>query len=86
VASAATPVCRRCEAEDASEESPSLYRIPLEEFQLACENYDGFCMNCQEMTNCGVEPDARAYECESCGERAVFGMEEALLMGAIQVV
>jgi hypothetical protein len=28
----------------------------------------------------GVEPDAREYECEACGEREVYGAQE-LLMG-----
>jgi hypothetical protein len=27
----------------------------------------------------GVEPDARRYECESCGEPGVYGAEELLL-------
>jgi hypothetical protein len=26
----------------------------------------------------GVEPDARNYECEACGERAVYGAQELL--------
>jgi hypothetical protein len=30
----------------------------------------------------GVEPDARNYLCEACGERRVFGAEEILLMMA----
>ena len=32
----------------------------------------GFCLNY------GVEPDARDYKCESCGERRVSGAEEIL--------
>ena len=40
----------------------------------------GFCMDCgAEAYNC--EPDARNYECESCGARQVFGAEEILLRG-----
>lgn len=35
----------------------------------------GFCVACGEDAN-GVEPDARKYECESCGEFAVYGAEE----------
>jgi hypothetical protein len=27
----------------------------------------------------GVEPDARKYECESCGEPGVYGAEELLM-------
>ena len=41
----------------------------------------GFCLSCGEEQE-GCEPDARGYECESCGERKVYGAEEVLLMGA----
>ena len=39
----------------------------------------GFCLACGNDV-LGVEPDARAYECEACGERQVYGAEELLLM------
>jgi hypothetical protein len=38
----------------------------------------GFCLACGEDAY-GVEPDARNYECEECGEREVFGAEECLM-------
>ena len=38
----------------------------------------GICTNCGEEQE-GCEPDARNYECYSCGKRAVFGAEELLL-------
>lgn len=38
----------------------------------------GFCLACGADAE-GVEPDARHYECESCGEKAVFGAEELLM-------
>mgnify|MGYP001566155748 CR=1 FL=1 len=38
----------------------------------------GFCIACGAEAG-GVEPDARRYECECCGERAVYGAEELLL-------
>ena len=41
----------------------------------------GFCLACGEETE-GVEPDARKYECESCGENWVYGADELMLMGA----
>jgi predicted RNA-binding Zn-ribbon protein involved in translation (DUF1610 family) len=41
----------------------------------------GFCTACGEEAY-GVEPDARKYECESCGERKVYGAEELLMMMA----
>lgn len=39
----------------------------------------GFCIECGEQQD-GCEPDAREYECEFCGARAVFGAQEVLLM------
>lgn len=37
----------------------------------------GFCVLCGEEAQ-GVEPDARKYECEACGEKGVYGAEELL--------
>lgn len=38
----------------------------------------GFCIACGTET-IHVEPDARMYECDVCGEHAVFGAEELLM-------
>lgn len=38
----------------------------------------GFCLMCGAEAS-GVEPDARRYECEACGERQVYGVEELLI-------
>jgi hypothetical protein len=55
----------------------------LEQFQEAQELQAGFCLDCGEMReNC--EPDAREYECDSCGEFQVYGAEELLLMGLVE--
>jgi hypothetical protein len=35
----------------------------------------GFCVACGAEAE-GCEPDARRYECESCGKKAVYGAEE----------
>jgi predicted RNA-binding Zn-ribbon protein involved in translation (DUF1610 family) len=48
-----------------------LYRVSLEN--------PGFCLACGAEAM-GVEPDARRYECEACGEAAVYGAEELLIM------
>ena len=29
----------------------------------------------------GVEPDAQRHECEACGEKAVYGMQEIVIRG-----
>ena len=39
----------------------------------------GICISCGADAD-GCEPDARNYECESCGQKQVFGAEEILLM------
>jgi predicted RNA-binding Zn-ribbon protein involved in translation (DUF1610 family) len=38
----------------------------------------GFCAACGANAE-GVEPDARKYRCEACGEKQVYGAEELLL-------
>ena len=38
----------------------------------------GWCVACRTEVQ-GVEPDARNYECESCGSMRVFGCEELLM-------
>jgi predicted RNA-binding Zn-ribbon protein involved in translation (DUF1610 family) len=40
----------------------------------------GICTACGEDVD-GCEPDARKYECEVCGEKAVYAPEELLIMG-----
>lgn len=40
---------------------------------------NGICRACGEDAY-QVEPDARRYECECCGEREVYGAEELLVM------
>jgi len=39
----------------------------------------GFCIACGAEAH-GVEPDARRYVCESCGERGVYGAEELMFL------
>jgi hypothetical protein len=65
--------------------NPDPPRMTVDEFTEACESYEGFCTTCNEVTKSNVEPDARRYECESCGERTVYGMEEALMSGFIRI-
>ena len=49
------------------------------------DNLDGLCLNCLEWTDGGCEGDAREYECDSCGARKVYGAQEAMLMGEIEI-
>ena len=57
-------------------------KINIDEVIAAAENdeeYIGFCLACGDEAY-GVEPDARRYECESCGKNKVYGAQEILLM------
>lgn len=45
----------------------------------------GICLACGETTE-GVEPDAYGYDCESCGASKVCGIENAILMGRVEIV
>ncbi len=58
-------------------------KLDIEEIMEAMESDEclGFCLECGEEA-WGVEPDARKYHCDSCGEWAVYGAEECLLMVA----
>lgn len=47
---------------------------------LEADENAGFCLNCSTK-HYNIEPDARNYECEDCGEFEVFGAQEILLMG-----
>jgi hypothetical protein len=42
----------------------------------------GYCLACGAEREC-CEPDARKYECEVCGEKQVYGVEELLIMGRV---
>ena len=48
------------------------------------ESYAGFCTSCGAEVY-GVEPDARKYKCEECGQNSVFGIEELLMMGKVEI-
>ena len=55
----------------------------LEEIQQAIDDHNGFCIKCRYEQE-GVEPDAREYECDECGENAVYGAEELVVMGLVR--
>jgi hypothetical protein len=58
--------------------------ITTDRLLAACEestfglDNTGFCVKCGSEQE-GVEPDARKYKCECCGEKAVYGAQELLL-------
>jgi len=56
-------------------------KVNFEQVMTAVESgdYIGICIGCRYEQE-GVEPDARKYECEDCGESKVYGAEELLFM------
>jgi predicted RNA-binding Zn-ribbon protein involved in translation (DUF1610 family) len=56
-------------------------KVSVDQIIAAVESdeYVGFCLACGEEAY-SVEPDARKYECESCGEHRVYGAQELLMM------
>jgi hypothetical protein len=59
-------------------------KIDMDRVMQVCEDDDnvGFCLACGE-EQYGCEPDARKYECETCGAHKVYGAQEILLMGGV---
>lgn len=57
-------------------------RFRLEDVSAAMAQDTGFCVECGEEAY-GVEPDARKYPCEACGEKEVYGAEELVVMGLV---
>jgi predicted RNA-binding Zn-ribbon protein involved in translation (DUF1610 family) len=58
-----------------------LHKCPLhlvEQSLFGADSAPGWCVACGSEQD-GVEPDARNYVCDACGERTVFGAEECLL-------
>jgi hypothetical protein len=45
---------------------------------------NGICLSCGNVQS-GCEPDAREYKCEECGRHRVYGLEEAILMQAVEL-
>ena len=46
------------------------------------DNSGGFCLACGAEAS-AVEPDARKYTCETCGQPKVYGAEELVIMGLV---
>jgi len=55
-----------------------------EEFTELQSEGGGICFACQERTY-GIEPDARRYRCPECNEEQLYGIDELLLMGELDI-
>ena len=60
------------------------YKPSLDEVEAIIngDNSGGFCLACGAEAY-GVEPDARRYSCEACGQPKVYGAEELVLRGLV---
>lgn len=56
-----------------------------EQYRRATDNYLGYCLDCGEEAS-GVEPDAERYKCQICGAMQVFGAEQLLLLGKLEII
>jgi hypothetical protein len=65
--------------------SARITTVSVSDYEQANESYEGFCARCRAFTTGSCEPDAHGYECEECGAKAVYGAEEALYMGLIDI-
>ena len=63
------------------------YKPTLTEQQFfnASENYTGFCLACGK-TQGETEPDARKYTCNGCNKPKVYGLEELMIIGLINLI
>jgi predicted RNA-binding Zn-ribbon protein involved in translation (DUF1610 family) len=59
-----------------------VFKMSQNAYEAMSEEYGGYCVACGAEAY-GVEPDARKYSCDACGEPAVYGVEELLLMGKV---
>ncbi len=59
-------------------------KFSVSEEEMFADNNEGICLACGERQG-GCEPDAQNIQCESCGEPQVCGIEEAVLMGKVDV-
>jgi hypothetical protein len=63
---------------------PQLTVEQLEQSQFSLDN-PGYCLACgAEYNDC--DPDTRKRECEECGERKVYGLEQLVMMGCVDVI
>jgi hypothetical protein len=60
-----------------------VFEITEAQYEDLAEGYGGICLACGVTQLGDIEPDAEGYECDSCGEMNVFGIEQALISGRV---
>lgn len=64
---------------------PRMFEMTEDEFRNIDNDCGGFCIACGSEAY-SIEPDAREYECESCGRPKVYGAAELMLYGSIKII
>ncbi len=59
-------------------------RMTEDEYLDGRMNYVGYCLKCGDEAY-NVEPDARKHTCDSCGAAAVYGIEDLLMTGRLDI-
>ena len=62
-----------------------MLKISEEQYYYLREDYCGVCLSCWEIAYGDTEPDARNYKCEACEKKEVFGIDEALIIGKVEI-
>ena len=62
----------------------TVFNMTQEDYLDASRNYQGICKTCGDLRD-QTEPDAEDYECYSCGEMQVQGIENALMEGTLEI-
>jgi len=62
------------------------FKITEDDFRMHRDEYNGICFSCGAIHWGETEPDAEKYECDECGKKEVYGIEQALLYGAIIII
>ena len=74
---------------DARNKTGQMVKVPVlimdaHELRELEMDHGGMCFKCGELAE-GVELDAAGYKCYSCREMKVYGLENAMLLGRIQL-
>jgi len=51
-----------------------------------CDEYNGICTKCGAIRHGETEPDAEGYPCRKCETDSVVGIENAMIMGLVEII
>jgi hypothetical protein len=60
------------------------HELTPEEYLAREAECQGFCLRCGAWSS-GMDPGTAGARCGQCGSRALHGVEQALLLGAVQI-